>query len=162
PGSDNLKTQRTGRILGWVASVPVQGWRAPLRVLGPQPRSNAMGPHKQRESSSVYAIVRCGGRQEKAAVDDVLTVDTLAGEVGSSVTLPAVLVVDDGKVISDPDELGRYRVTAEIMGAVVGPKINIIHFKNKTGYRRRMGHRQRYTQVRITGIAAERKAAARK
>jgi len=102
----------------------------------------------------VYAIVRCGGRQEKAAVDDVLTVDTLAGEVGSSVTLPAVLVVDDGKVISDPAELGRYQVTAEIMGAIAGPKINMIHYRNKTGYRRRLGHRQRYTQVKITGISS--------
>jgi large subunit ribosomal protein L21 len=101
----------------------------------------------------VYAIVRCGGRQEKAAVDDVLTVDTLAGEVGSSVTLPAVLVVDDGKVITDPAELGRYQITAEIMGAIAGPKINMIHYKNKTGYRRRLGHRQRYTQVKITGIS---------
>jgi large subunit ribosomal protein L21 len=102
----------------------------------------------------VYAIVRCGGRQEKAAVDDVLTVDTLAGEVGSSVTLPALLVVDDGQVISDPTELGRYQVTAEIMGAIAGPKINMIHYRNKTGYRRRLGHRQRYTQVKITGISA--------
>jgi large subunit ribosomal protein L21 len=101
----------------------------------------------------VYAIVRCGGRQEKAAVDDVLTVDTLAGEVGSSVTLPAILVVDDDKVISDPAEVGRYQVTAEIMGAIAGPKINMIHYKNKTGYRRRLGHRQRYTQLRITGIS---------
>jgi large subunit ribosomal protein L21 len=108
---------------------------------------------RQRESSRVYAIVRCGGRQEKAAVDDVLTVDTLAGEIGSSVTLPAVLVVDDGKVISDPAELGRYQVTAEIMGAIAGPKINMIHYRNKTGYRRRLGHRQRYTQVKITGIS---------
>jgi len=87
-------------------------------------------------------------------VDDVLTVDTLAGEVGSSVTLPAVLVVDDGRVISDPTELGHYQVTAEIMGAIAGPKINMIHYRNKTGYRRRLGHRQRYTQVRITGISA--------
>ena len=87
-------------------------------------------------------------------MDDVLTVDTLAGEVGSSVTLPAVLVVDDGRVISDPTELGRYQVTAEIMGAIAGPKINMIHYRNKTGYRRRLGHRQRYTQVRITGISA--------
>jgi len=86
-------------------------------------------------------------------VDDVLTVDTLAGEVGSSVTLPAVLVVDDGKVITDPAELGRYQITAEIMGAIAGPKINMIHYKNKTGYRRRLGHRQRYTQVKITGIS---------
>jgi large subunit ribosomal protein L21 len=109
----------------------------------------------------VYAIVRCGGRQEKAAVDDVLTVDTLAGEVGSSVTLPAVLVVDDGQVISDPAELGRYQVTAEIMGAIAGPKINMIHYKNKTGYRRRLGHRQRYTQVRITGISAGQGGAAK-
>jgi large subunit ribosomal protein L21 len=110
----------------------------------------------------VYAIVRCGGRQEKAAVDDVLTVDTLAGEVGSSVTLPAVLVVDDGKIVTDPAELGNYRVTAEIMGPIVGPKINIVHFRNKSGYKRRMGHRQRYTQVRITGIDGAPKAAARK
>ena len=87
-------------------------------------------------------------------MDDVLTVDTLAGEVGSSVTLPAVLVVDDGQVISDPTELGRYQVTAEIMGAIAGPKINMIHYRNKTGYRRRLGHRQRYTQVKITGISA--------
>jgi large subunit ribosomal protein L21 len=100
----------------------------------------------------VYAIVRCGGRQEKAAVDDVLTVDTLAGDVGSSVTLSALLVVDDGKVISSPDELGRYQVTAEILGSVAGPKINMIHYRNKTGYRRRLGHRQHYTQLRITGI----------
>jgi large subunit ribosomal protein L21 len=109
----------------------------------------------------VYAIVRCGGRQEKAAVDDVLTVDTLAGEVGSSVTLPALLVVDDGKVISDPTEVGRYQVTAEIMGAIAGPKINMIHYRNKTGYRRRLGHRQRYTQVRITGISAGKSSSAK-
>ena len=94
-------------------------------------------------------------------MDDVLTVDTLAGEVGSSVTLPAVLVVDDGKVISDPAELGRYQVTAEIMGAIAGPKINMIHYKNKTGYRRRLGHRQRYTQVKVTGISTGKSGSAR-
>ena len=103
----------------------------------------------------MYAIVRCGGRQEKASVDDVLTVDKLIGDVGSSVTLPAVLVVDDDNVISDPAELGRYEITAEILGATKGPKINMILYKNKTGYRRRLGHRQKYTEVRITGISAD-------
>jgi large subunit ribosomal protein L21 len=103
---------------------------------------------------TVYAIVRCGGRQEKASVDVVLTVDKLAGEVGSSLTLPAVLVVDDDNVISDPAVLGGYQVTAEILGPVSGPKINMVHYKNKTGYRRRLGHRQKYTQVKITGISA--------
>src|SRR5580693_8235031 len=108
----------------------------------------------KRRELSVYAIVRCGGRQEKASVDDVLTVDKLSGEVGSSVTLPTLLVVDDGKVISDPAELGGYQVTAEIVGAAAGPKINMIHYKNKTGYRRRLGHRQKYTQIKITSIAS--------
>ena len=100
----------------------------------------------------MYAIVRCGGRQEKASVDDVLTVDRLAGEVGSTLTLPALLVVDGDNVVSDAAELGGYQVAAEIVGDAKGPKISMIHYKNKTGYRRRQGHRQRYTQVRITGI----------
>ena len=115
------------------------------------PRISRRARTREREFT-VYAIVRCGGRQEKASVDDVLTVDKLAGEVGSSVTLPAVLVIDDGKVISDPAEVGGYQVTAEILGDAAGPKISMIHYKNKTGYRRRLGHRQKYTQVKITGI----------
>jgi large subunit ribosomal protein L21 len=105
----------------------------------------------------VYAIVRCGGRQEKVALDDVVTVDKLPGEVGSSITLAALLVVDGDRVISDPAEVGRYQVTADIVGDAAGPKINMIQYKNKTGYRRRLGHRQRYTQVRITGIGSDTK-----
>ncbi|MGH3393002.1 MAG: 50S ribosomal protein L21 [Actinomadura sp.] len=102
----------------------------------------------------MYAIVRCGGRQEKVAVDDVLTVDKLAGEVGSTVTFPALLVVDGDSVVSASAELSKYKITAEILGATKGPKINIMHYRNKTGYKRRMGHRQPYTQVKVTGITA--------
>ena len=110
----------------------------------------------------MYAIVRCGGRQERASVDDVLTVDKLAGQVGDTVMLPAVLIVDDGQVISDSAELGDYEITAEILGPATGPKINMIHYKNKTGYRRRQGHRQKYTQVKITGIGTETASASKK
>jgi large subunit ribosomal protein L21 len=109
----------------------------------------------------VYAIVRCGGRQEKVALDEVVTVDKLSGDVGSSITLPALLVVDGDRIISDPAEVGRYEVTADIVGDAKGPKINMIHYRNKTGYRRRLGHRQQYTQVRITGIGTETKAKAK-
>jgi large subunit ribosomal protein L21 len=109
----------------------------------------------------VYAIVRCGGKQSKASVDDVLTVDKLAGEVGSTVALPAVLIVDGKKVITDRAELGGYEVTAEILGPASGPKINMIHYKNKTGYRRRQGHRQKYTQVKITGIGSGKASSAK-
>ena len=107
----------------------------------------------------MYAIVRCGGRQEKASLDDVLTVDKLPGQVGSSVKLPALLVVTDGQVISDPAEVGGYEVTAEIVGDASGPKISMIHYRNKTGYRRRLGHRQKYTQVKITAISAAKSGA---
>jgi large subunit ribosomal protein L21 len=116
------------------------------------------GKPTRKESSRVYAIVRCGGRQEKVALDDVVRVDKLPGGTGDSVTLPALLVVDGDRVISDPAEVGRYLVTADIVGATAGPKINMIHYRNKTGYRRRLGHRQQYTQVRITGIGPEGKA----
>ena len=109
----------------------------------------------------MYAIVRCGGRQEKVALDDVVTVDKLDGKAGSSITLTALLVVDGDRVISDPAEVGRYQVTADIVGDAAGPKINMIQYKNKSGYRRRLGHRQRYTQVRITGIGTEAKAEAK-
>ena len=102
----------------------------------------------------MYAIVRCGGRQEKVSVDDVLTVDKLAGDVGSTVTFPALLVVDGDNVVSEAAALSKYVVSAEILGATKGPKINIIHYRNKTGYKRRMGHRQPYTQVKVTGIKA--------
>ena len=50
----------------------------------------------------MYAIVRCGGRQEKVALDDVVTIDKLDGAAGDSITLPALLVVDGDRVISDP------------------------------------------------------------
>ena len=109
----------------------------------------------------MYAIVRCGGRQEKVALDDVVTIDKLPGAAGESITLPALLVVDGDRVISDPAEVGRYQVTADIVGDAAGPKINMIQYRNKTGYRRRLGHRQRYTQVRITGIGAEAKQSAK-
>ena len=98
----------------------------------------------------MYAIVRCGGRQEKVALDDVLNVDKLAeAEEGATITLPALLVVDGETVITDTS---GYTVTAEVVGAAAGPKINMIHYKNKSGYKRRQGHRQKYTQVRVTGI----------
>ena len=109
----------------------------------------------------MYAIVRCGGRQEKVALDDVLTVDKLPGETGSSVKLPALLVVDGDRVITDPAELDQFEVTAEVVGDAAGPKINMIHYRNKTGYKRRHGHRQRYTQVRITGMGSGAKATAK-
>ena len=110
---------------------------------------------EQEESYPVYAIVRAGGRQEKVSVDDVLDIDRVSGEAGSTLTWEPLLVVDDGKVISDTAQLSGYQVTAEVLGETKGPKINILKYKNKTGYKKRQGHRQKYTQVRVTGIEAK-------
>jgi large subunit ribosomal protein L21 len=103
-------------------------------------------------SPTVYAIVRAGGRQEKVAVGDVLEVDRLEGAPGDTVRLPAVLLVDGADVTTDAASLADVAVTAEIVEATKGPKIVILKYKNKTGYRKRQGHRQKLTRVKVTGI----------
>jgi large subunit ribosomal protein L21 len=100
----------------------------------------------------MYAIVRSGGRQHKVAVGDVVEVNRLAAEPGASVALPAVLVVSDGEVTADAAGLSGFSVTAEVVGHTKGPKIRMHMFRNKTGYHRRLGHRQSLTQLRVTGI----------
>lgn len=103
-------------------------------------------------SNVVYAIVKAGGRQEKVSVGDVVVVDRLSGDAGSKVTLPAVLLVDGEKVTSDAAALAKVQVTAEIVRDEKGPKIDILKYKNKTGYRKRQGHRQKLTRLKVTGI----------
>ncbi len=100
----------------------------------------------------MYAIVRAGGRQEKVAVGDVVVMDRQVGELGASIALPALLLVDGAAVTSDPAVLAKVSVTAEIVDHHRGPKIDILKYKNKTGYRRRQGHRQELTAVKVTGI----------
>ena len=103
----------------------------------------------------MYAIVRSGSRQEKVEVGDVIEIDKLETVPGDSLTLPAVLVVDGDKVTIDANELSKVEVTVEVVGPTKGPKIHILKYKNKTGYRKRQGHRQHYTQVKVTGINAK-------
>ena len=102
----------------------------------------------------MYAIVRSGGRQHKVAVGDVLEIDRLEDAVGASVRLQPLLVVDGDTVTSAASTLSAVTVTAEVLAETKGPKIRILKFKNKTGYKKRQGHRQRYTQVRVTGIGS--------
>src|SRR5690554_4151080 len=113
-----------------------------------------MAPHRLVEMSSnvVYAVVKAGGRQEKVSVGDILVVDRLASEVGATVELPALLLVDGDAITTDAAKLAKVKVTAEVVRNEKGPKIEILKYKNKTGYRRRMGHRQHLSRLRVTGI----------
>ncbi len=100
----------------------------------------------------VYAIVKAGGRQEKVSVGDIVVVDRLKAVIGASVELPALLLVDGDKITSDAKDLAKIKVTAEVVREERGPKIIILKFKNKTGYRKRAGHRQDLTRLKVTGI----------
>ena len=100
----------------------------------------------------MYAIVRSGGRQHKVAVGDVLNIDKLEAEVGSNVNLTPLMLVDGEAVTTEAKKLDKVSVTAEVLAEIKGPKIHILKYKNKTGYRRRQGHRQELTAVKVTDI----------
>ena len=103
----------------------------------------------------MYAIVKTGGKQYRVAEGDVVTVEKLDVEPGAEVALPAILLVDGDKVTTDAAALAKVSVKAEVVAQTKGPKIRIHKFKNKTGYHKRQGHRQRLTQVKVTGISAK-------
>ncbi|GAA2249170.1 50S ribosomal protein L21 [Streptomyces lomondensis] len=113
-------------------------------------------PFPERESEfRVYAIVRSGGRQHKVAVGDIVEVDKIStAKVGDTVELSTLLVVDGDAVTSDPWVLAGIKVQAEVVDHHKGQKIDILRYKNKTGYRRRQGHRQQYTAIKVTEIPA--------
>lgn len=104
----------------------------------------------------MYAIVRAGGRQEKVAVGDLISLDRVQAKPGETVVLPTVLIVDGDKVNTDAKGV---TVTAEVIDHNRGPKIEILRYKNKTGYRRRQGHRADLTDVQIISIGSEKIAA---
>ncbi|MGH3545005.1 MAG: 50S ribosomal protein L21 [Mycobacteriales bacterium] len=101
----------------------------------------------------MYAIVKTGGRQYKAAVGDVLEVEKVAAKPGEKVHLQLLLLVNDGSVIHDVAALAKITVTGTVVEHTKGPKIRIHKFKNKTGYHKRQGHRQPLTKVEVTNIA---------
>lgn len=110
----------------------------------------------------MYAIIRAGGKQAKVHEGDVLDVERIKDSEKVTFT-PLLIVADDGKVIADRKVLDKSSVTAEVVGESLGPKIDIFKYKNKTGYRRRQGHRQKYTTIKVTKIktaaTAKKKAA---
>jgi large subunit ribosomal protein L21 len=99
----------------------------------------------------MYAIVKTGGKQYKVAEGDLVKVEKIEGEPGSSVALAPVLLVDGADVTSG-DKLAGKTVNAEIVEQTKGKKINGMHYRNKTGYKRRYGHRQQLTVLKVTGV----------
>ena len=97
----------------------------------------------------MYAIVKAGARQERVTVGEVLDIDRVEAAVGATVSLPLLLVVEGGK-ISTPG--AGSTVSAEVLDEAKGPKIDILRYKSKTGYRRRQGFRAKKTRIKVTAI----------
>ena len=101
----------------------------------------------------MYAVIRAGGKQYKVAEGDVIEIDRLK-DPAETVTFEPLLVVDDkGKTRAGSAQLTGASVSAKVIGEVKGVKLDVYKYKNKSRYRRHTGHRQKYTSIRIAGIA---------
>ncbi len=117
----------------------------------------------------MYAVVKTGGKQYRVAKDDVLQIERLPGDEGDVITLEEVLMIGDGAAVTVGAPLvAGASVAAEIVEQARGPKIVIFKKRRRQNYRRKKGHRQLLTVVKITDILtdgakpAAKKAAAKK
>jgi len=99
----------------------------------------------------MFAIVESGGKQYRVAEGDLLRLEKLEAEAGTVVELPVLLLGGDSVQVGVPHVDG-VSVRAEVVGHGRGDKLHIYKFKAKSNYRRHVGHRQSYTEVRITSL----------
>ena len=112
----------------------------------------------------MYAVIKTGGKQHKVKAGDVIEVELMHGD-GDTVTFQPLLVVDDDGTTHFGKEAQRATVTAKLVGAQKGDKVQVFKYKNKSGYARRQGHRQLMTLVEIADVklgSAPKRAAAKK
>ncbi|WP_417620522.1 50S ribosomal protein L21 [Parasphingorhabdus sp.] len=103
----------------------------------------------------MFAIVRTGGKQYRVAAGDIIAVEKLAGEAGDSVTLDDVLLAGDG---GDMKDVKGLTVAAEIVAQEKGEKVIIFKKRRRHNYRRKNGHRQQHTVLKISAIGSEKAA----
>jgi large subunit ribosomal protein L21 len=103
----------------------------------------------------MYAVIKTGGKQYRVEQGSTIRVEKLPGDKGSLVEIGEVLLVGDGESIKvgKPVVEGA-KVSAEIVAQELGPKLIIFKFRRRKAYRKKNGHRQQYTALKITGITA--------
>ena len=103
----------------------------------------------------MFAVIQSGGKQHRVSEGDVVKVELLEGEPGAEVTFDRVLMVADGDNVNvGTPYVNDGKVTAEVVRVDRGKKVRIIKFKRRKDYLKRQGHRQWFTEVKITGISA--------
>jgi large subunit ribosomal protein L21 len=100
----------------------------------------------------MYAIVRTGGKQYRVEQGQWLLVERLPDAEGAKVSLEPLLYVDGSTVVDDGAGLAKVKVEATVLGHERGPKLRIVKFKPKRGYKRRTGHRQELTRLEVSSI----------
>jgi large subunit ribosomal protein L21 len=99
-----------------------------------------------------YAVIKTGGKQYRVEEGQTLLVERLPDEPGATIDLTPILLAGDGDPVLDTAKLAKSPVKAEIVGHELGPQLRVFKFKPKRGYKRRTGHRQELTRLRITKI----------
>lgn len=102
----------------------------------------------------MFAIVRTGGKQYRVQKDDIIEVEKLEGQDGDKVALDDVLFVNDGKAVKIGEDAKGSSVSATLVKQKRAPKVVIFKKKRRQNYRRKKGHRQNLTVLKITGIKA--------
>ena len=106
------------------------------------------------DRQTMYAVIKTGGKQYRVAQGDRLRVEKLAGDVGTTVTLDEVLMLGGDKVVVGTPRVKGAKVTAEIVAQDRAKKVIIFKFRRRKNYRRKRGHRQPFTELKITGVSA--------
>jgi large subunit ribosomal protein L21 len=101
----------------------------------------------------MFAVIQTGGKQYRVAEGDRLRVEKLQGDVGASVTFDKVLLVGGDQVKVGTPLVSGAKVSAEIVAQGRDKKIIVFKFRRRKNYRRKAGHRQPYTELKITGVA---------
>lgn len=109
----------------------------------------------------MYAIVSTGGKQYKVAEGDIIDIEKLEGEAGTTVTFDVLFLNDGKKAVTDSEALAKVTVEGEIVDQFRDKKVIIFKFRRRKRYHRTRGHRQYLTKVRITSISTGAKKAAK-
>lgn len=102
----------------------------------------------------MYAVVKTGGKQYRVQEGDVIRVEKLPGDVGSAIELDEVLMLGGDQVVVGKPTVSGAKVTAEITAQDLAKKVIVFKMRRRKGYRRKRGHRQPYTELKITGVKA--------
>ncbi len=103
----------------------------------------------------MFAVIKTGGKQYRVAKDDVIVVEKLAGDAGAKITFDNVLMSGDGKTVKLGKDLAGVTVTGELIETKKGDKVTVFKKRRRNTYRRKIGHRQAESHIKITAIGGK-------